>query len=383
MADETKPPDAPQNADAPKRTRPPAPPRTDDKSPSPGSEIANAGSLPPPPESASQQTPVTPESQAALTGKSPSGSSTSGTTVPASSREPSTVPTSSTETTAPAAQPPGGASPSVGDPTKSPAQSDLEKAAKIAEATARAAAAKQAAGDKPVPAQPVAAAAGVPKAPVKKKDEGPKPTDAANHPLVKKIRERLDGSVLEASEFVGQLSIRIEQARIVEVCDFLKRDAEAPFNFLSDLTCVHFPDRAEAPFEIVYHLYSIAANERVRLKVATDEERGVESVASVWPTANWMEREVFDLFGVPFRNHPDLRRILLPPDWEGHPLRKEYPLEFIENNWTAKHLPEFTAVQQEQLEQRRGYGLEILSLPAERRVRELFRGGKEVMPKDK
>ncbi|MDT5121934.1 MAG: NADH-quinone oxidoreductase subunit [Acidobacteriota bacterium] len=192
-----------------------------------------------------------------------------------------------------------------------------------------------------------------------------------------------DGAVIEATEFVGQLSIRIERGRIIAVCDYLKRDGETAFNFLSDLTCVHFPDRAEAPFDVIYNLYSISANERVRLKVATDEERGVESVTSVWPTANWMEREVFDLFGVPFSNHPDLRRILLPPDWEGHPLRKEYPLEFIENNWTAKHLPEFTGVQQEQLEQRRGYGLEMLSMPAERRVRELFRGNKEVMPKDK
>jgi NADH-quinone oxidoreductase subunit C len=260
----------------------------------------------------------------------------------------------------------------------------LEKAAKIAEATARAAAAKQAAGDKATASPGAAAsAAGAPKAPVKKKEEAPKPTDAANHPLVKKIGQRFDGAVIEASEFIGQLSIRIERSRLVEVCDYLKRDAEMPFNFLSDLTCVHFPDRAEAPFDVIYNLYSIAANERVRLKVATDEETGVESVASVWPTANWMEREVFDLFGVPFSNHPDLRRILLPPDWEGHPLRKEYPLEFIENNWTTKHLPEFTEVQQEQLEQRRGYGLEILSVPAERRVREIFRGGKEVMPKDK
>jgi len=271
----------------------------------------------------------------------------------------------------------------VGDPTKSPTQSDLEKAAKIAEAKARAEAAKQAAGERPAPAQPAAAGAGAPKAPVKKKDEGPKPTDAANHPLVKRLRERLNGAVTEASEFIGQLSIRIERERIVEVCNFLKNDAETPFNFLSDVTCVHFPDLTEAPFEMVYNLYSINANERVRLKVATSEEMGVESVTSVWPTANWMEREVFDLFGVPFANHPDLCRILLPPDWEGHPLRKEYPLEFIENNWTTKHLPEFTEVQQEQLAQRRGYGLEILSIPAERRVREIFRGDKEVMPKDK
>jgi len=267
----------------------------------------------------------------------------------------------------------------AGEPATSATQSDQEKAAKIADAKARVEAVKQAAGDKPA----AAPTSGAPKAPVKKKDEGPKPTDASNHPLVKRIRDTFEGAVLEASEFIGQLSVRIERTRIVEVCDFLRRDSQSSFNFLSDLTCVHFPDRAEAPFDVVYNLYSIKANERVRLKAATDEVHGVESVSSVWPTANWMEREVFDLFGVPFSNHPDLRRILLPPDWEGHPLRKEYPLEFVENQWTAKHLPELTAVRQEQLQQRSGYGLEILSVPAEHHVRDIFRGDKEVMPKDK
>ena len=266
-------------------------------------------------------------------------------------------------------------------PSREAAPSDAEKAAKIAEARAKAAAAKQAAGDKTAALPDAAAAAGAPKAPVKKKEEGPKPTDAAAHALVKKISEHLDGAVLEASEFLGQLSIHIEPSSIVKVCDFLKRDSTVPFNFLSDLTCVHLPDRAEAPFEVVYNLYSIPANERVRLKVAVSE--GVESVASVWPAANWMEREVFDLFGVQFHNHPDLRRLLLPPDWQGHPLRKDYPLEFIENEWTAKHLPQFTAVQQEQLEQRRAYGLEQLSEIDERLAREFFRQGKEVMAKDK
>jgi NADH-quinone oxidoreductase subunit C len=344
MADEPKAPEAPQSdsteaSDSPRASVP----RTDDKSPSPGFESTDAGSLPLPEKSAAASS-STPESPDAPTGKAPSGSSATNTAV----------------------------------------QSDAEKSAKIAEARAKAAAAKQAAGEKPTtPAAATPPATGAPKAPVKKKEEGPKPTDAANHALVRKIREQLDGAVIEASEFLGQLSIRIEPSRIVAVCDFLKRDAAAPFDFLSDLTCVHLPDRAEAPFDIIYNLYSIMANERVRLRVAADEVDGVETVSGVWPAANWMEREVFDLFGVQFRNHPDLRRILLPPDWEGHPLRKDYPLEFIENEWTAKHLPEFSGVQQEQLEQRRAYGLEQLSEIDERLAREFFRQGKEVMGKDK
>lgn len=250
---------------------------------------------------------------------------------------------------------------------------DAEKDAQVEAAKARVAAVKETAQ---------AAAPGAPKAPVKKKEEGPKPVDASGHPLVRKLRERFAGAVIDASEFLGQLSIRIEPAHIVEVCRTLRDDPISPFNYLSDLTCVHFPDYPEAPFEVVYNLYSISANERVRLNVAVNGD-GVDSVTGVWPAADWPEREVYDLFGVTFRNHPDLRRILLPPDWEGHPLRKDYPLEFVENRWTEKHLPEFSDVQKEQLEQRRVYGLEMLSVPQEREVRELFQRGKEVMPKDK
>jgi len=261
------------------------------------------------------------------------------------------------------------------DANSSPLPSaDSEKDAIVEEAKARVATAKEAA-QKAAPATP-----GAPKAPVKKKEEGPKPSDASAHPLVKKLRATFDGAVIEASEFLGQLSIRIDRSRIVEVCNALRNDSETPFNYLSDLTCAHYPDQREAPFEVIYNLYSITANERVRLKVATNGE-GVDSVTGVWPSADWPEREVYDLFGVVFRNHPDLRRILLPPDWD--PLRKDYPLEFVENRWTENHLPEFTAVQKEQLEQRRAYGLEILSVPQEREVREIFQGGKEVMPKDK
>jgi NADH-quinone oxidoreductase subunit C len=256
-----------------------------------------------------------------------------------------------------------------------PVSADAEKDAQVEAAKARIAAAKDAAQ------KAGAAAPGAPKPPVKKKEEGPKPVDASNHPLARKLKENFGEAVTEASEFLGQLSIRIQPSRIVDVCSALRDDAETPFNYLSDLTCVHYPDQKEAPFEVVYQLYSISKNERVRLKVAVSD--GVDSVTGLWPAADWLEREVFDLFGVVFHNHPDLRRILLPPDWDGHPLRKDYPLEFVENRWTENHLPEFTDVQKEQLEQRRAYGLEILSVPQEREVRELFKSGKEVMPKDK
>ena len=264
------------------------------------------------------------------------------------------------------------------------AGADAEKAAMVEQAKSRVAAVKESLGDKSAvpPSGAGAAAPGAPKAPVKKKEEGPKPVDASENLLVKKLKARFDGVVAEATEFLGQLSIGITPASINAVCEFLRTDPDTRFDYLSDLTCVHFPLKKQAPLEVVYQLYSISRNERVRLKVSLTDAT-VDSVTGVWPSANWMEREVYDLFGVTFKNHPDLRRILLPPDWEGYPMRKDYPLEFIENAWTARHLPEMTDVQREQLVQRRAYGLEILSVPQERMMRDIFQGGKEVMPKDK
>ena len=298
-------------------------------------------------------------------------------------------PSSPAEPTSPAEPAPGVAVPdTTGTPPPSTipdagelAGADAEKAAMVEQAKSRVAAVKESLSEKPTPS--TTAAPGAPKAPVKKKEEGPKPIDASDHKLAKKLKAQFDGVVTEASEFIGQVSVRIQPDSIVAVCEFLRDDAEARFNYLSDLTCVHYPMRADAPLEIVYNLYSIPHNERLRLKVSLAEGSQVDSVTGVWPTANWMEREVFDLFGVSFRNHPDMRRILLPPDWEGHPLRKDYPLEFIENEWTKRHLPEMTDVQREQLDQRRAYGLEILSVPQERLMREILQSGKEVMPKDK
>src|SRR5579864_7796509 len=122
----------------------------------------------------------------------------------------------------------------------------------------------------------------------------------------------------------GELTLEIMPAKIVSVCGFLKYDQK--FIRLSSVTAVdRYP--SEPRFEVVYHLHSIETKQRVRLKCRVfGSEPVIESVTSVWRSANWYEREVFDLFGIQFMNHPDLRRILMPDDWEGHPLRKDYPV---------------------------------------------------------
>lgn len=117
------------------------------------------------------------------------------------------------------------------------------------------------------------------------------------------------------------------RAYLRETCMLLKSDPTCDFNYLSDVTCVDWLPE-EPRFEVIYHLFSIAKKERVRLKVRlSGDSPVVESVTSIWPGANYAEREVYDLFGVRFSGHPYLRRLLMPEDWVGHPLRKDYPVE--------------------------------------------------------
>ncbi len=125
----------------------------------------------------------------------------------------------------------------------------------------------------------------------------------------------------------NELSIYVAAPFIREACAVLRDDAELRFNYLCDITCVDwYPN--EPRFEVVYHLLSLPTKQRVRLKVKLDGiDPRIESVTSVWPSANFYEREVFDLFGVHFVDHPYLRRIMMPEDWQGHPLRKDYPVE--------------------------------------------------------
>ncbi len=124
-----------------------------------------------------------------------------------------------------------------------------------------------------------------------------------------------------------ELTIWIAKEAVREAGAILRDAADCPFNFLADLTCVDWYP-SEPRFEVVYHLFSISKKERLRLKARVDgSSAAIESVTSVWPAANFYEREVFDLFGVRFTGHPNLTRIMMPDNWEGHPLRKDYPVE--------------------------------------------------------
>ena len=123
-----------------------------------------------------------------------------------------------------------------------------------------------------------------------------------------------------------ELTLYIDRHSLREACVVLRDDESTSFNFLANITCVDWYP-SEPRFEVVYHLHSIARNQRVRLKCRlSGENPEIDSATAVWRAANWYERETFDLFGIRFRNHPDLRRIMLPDDWEGHPLRKDYPV---------------------------------------------------------
>jgi NADH-quinone oxidoreductase subunit C len=148
-----------------------------------------------------------------------------------------------------------------------------------------------------------------------------------DHPAIARLRGWNSASVTGAKFDREEMSIYVERSSIREACAVLRDDPGCPFNYLSDVTCVDlYP--SEPRFEVIYHLLSIPQKERVRLKVRlSGEDPSLESVCSVWPSANFFEREVFDLFGVRFAGHTYLRRIQMPDDWEGHPLRKDYPVE--------------------------------------------------------
>jgi NADH-quinone oxidoreductase subunit C len=149
--------------------------------------------------------------------------------------------------------------------------------------------------------------------------------------ILARLRERLGPAALAAHADHGDDTLLVDRAALLDVLRFCRDDAALRFDMLMDLTAVDYltyPGREDGPrFEIVYHLYSVPHNHRVRIKAGVDEDDPVvPTAAGLWPIANWLEREVWDMFGLRFAEHPDLRRLLLYEEFEGHPLRKDYPV---------------------------------------------------------
>jgi NADH-quinone oxidoreductase subunit C len=179
----------------------------------------------------------------------------------------------------------------------------------------------------PAAPKPAAPAAAKPAA-APPKPKGPVATDASAHPVVARLKEAIPDAVLSAKELVGQVTVEVPAGKIAGVCRHLK-EKEA-FTYLVDLTAVDWKER-QPRFDMVYWLHSFEKeNSRIRLRVGVADGEACPTVSGVWLTANWMEREVFDLFGIPFSGHPDLRRILTWDGFQGHPLRKDFPVEGID-----------------------------------------------------
>jgi NADH-quinone oxidoreductase subunit C len=152
-------------------------------------------------------------------------------------------------------------------------------------------------------------------------------TDASGHPWVRSIRAALPDTVVSAKEFAGQVTVLVQRLSVARVARHLK-DAE-DFKYCVDVTAVDWRDRAPR-FDVVYHFYSFSKNDRIRIKCGVADGEDVPSIAPVFLAANWCERETFDMFGIRFAGHPDLRRILTWEGFQGHPLRKDFPLEGID-----------------------------------------------------
>ena len=147
-----------------------------------------------------------------------------------------------------------------------------------------------------------------------------------NEKVADKIKAKFTHGMYDAAEFRGELTIVIPKEQIVEVCKFLKEDNELHFDLLADICGIDM-NTATKRFGVIYNLYSFTNKHRIRLKTFTEEEHPkVPSVTGLWGTANWHERETFDMFGIIFVGHPDLRRIYMPDEFEYHPLRKDFPL---------------------------------------------------------
>ncbi len=213
------------------------------------------------------------------------------------------------------------------EPKAPPSGGPSEPPAKSPEAPEGAAPPAKPAGKPPAPA-------GKPPAPAPKPAVKPEPWSS---PLLDELQKRFPEAISDPLIFRKQPSIVVAKESLLGVCEFLKSDRGGSYTLLTDETAVDYPKR-EKRFDVIYHLYSFQRNDRLRLKVLVGEGEKVPSVVGVWLTADWLEREVFDMFGVQYEGHPNLKRILLPDDWTGHPLRKDYDILRQDDAWVQANL---------------------------------------------
>ena len=142
---------------------------------------------------------------------------------------------------------------------------------------------------------------------------------------IERLHERFPDAIVSRGSFREQHWVELRPERLLEVCAWLRDDPQGAYGVLLDVTAAHWPD-AVPPMEVIYHLHSRERNDRLRLKVRTGDRGPVPSLCALWASAEWNEREVYDMFGIEFGGHPDLRRILMPDDYTDFPLRKELPL---------------------------------------------------------
>ena len=192
-------------------------------------------------------------------------------------------------------------------------------------------------GPAETPTKPPAAGGGSTVPPAKPAAKAPATPEPWSSAQLDHLNQRLPGAVSEATIFRGMPTLQVVKDFLVAVCELLKSDEGGAYTLLTDETAVDYPKR-EKRFDIVYHLYSFQRNDRLRLKVAVGEAEKVPSLVSVWPTANWLEREVYDMFGVQYEGHPDLKRILMPDGWVGYPLRKDYDILRQDEAWVQANL---------------------------------------------
>jgi NADH-quinone oxidoreductase subunit C len=188
------------------------------------------------------------------------------------------------------------------------------------------------------PAAPAPAAKPVPPKPAAPPPPKPPAVMAAtpwDGELPRQVKERFGERVLETSSYLGQNFVVTAPDAAIPVLEFLK--LEADFDYLVDVTAVDWPKRPER-FDLVYIVYSFARNERLRIKTRIPDGYKPSTAVGLHLTANWLEREVFDMFGIEFAGHPDLRRILMPEDWQGYPLRKDYSIVQQDQRWVRENL---------------------------------------------